>query len=732
MSSRVVVTLESVFLALAAAFLLFQIASVWPTVATMIAARDLRKARASENRKETKEATRALIRRRPEDGELRLLLSRTLLDGGDSRKARDAYAAAAKRSLTPRHHAAVQVGMGSALLLKKSPPTKEDLAAAIKAFKKGAKVRGASGDAQALLAVAHIWAGDLDAARAAADAATAVETTKGRKIGLGIEPSAALACAKAYLAGASGDAATALQELRRARMLAPQGDSVIGKYVSETMKGIELEAATRPDAAPALRTKLVTHLQTEGPKGIADEKSFPLFFRAAFSCALSENANVRKIGMDLLSRAVAGRPADPAPCVAMAAALAHGVAPLWEEAEKAHKSAMAAAAKKGGTDGGLSVIDLLPGGGSRKRKTESTNRSLKQIDKVGLRIGDSLAKAAALRVAAGNAEGAAQAAAFYEYLFRWHLRASELSTHTTARRIRELKAASLATAMSELLGERIPRTEAAARLLRNAGAVYAKNWAWEKAGACFAKSLELSADQPNLKPYMDSMRKPPRVVAVHPSTPGQLQAGSPVVGVEIALPGSVAGLKECKVEASVSSGGGESKGITPVVSGTGLWYIPKEGELADGLVKVHFAVTDASGRRIEAETSFRVDSSPPEITSRFPGSDAIVADKHTVIRIGWRDPSGIDPDSIQVVLEPVAAAAVRRILVDKGLQKTGRFTGAHTWKSKSPVVTKADATEGTITTGTMSELPVGVFRVRVRMRDAMNKVREDAWKFTVR
>jgi tetratricopeptide (TPR) repeat protein len=725
------VTLVSVFLALAAAFLISQVASVWPTVATMAAARDLRKARASENRKETEAAARSLIRRRPENGELHLLLSRTILDGGDPKKAGSAYAAAAKRSLTSRHRAAVQVGMGAALLRRRSPPSKKDLAAAIKSFKKGAEVSAASGDAQALLAVAHIWAGDLDAARAAADAATAAETSKGRKAGLGIQPSAALACAKAYLAGASGDAATSLQELHRARMLVPRDDTAIGKYVSEMMKNIELEAAVRPEAAPALKAKLVKHLQTEGPKGIADEDSFPRFFRAAFSCALSKSTNVRKIGMDILKRAVVGRPADPAPHVAIAAALAHGAEPLWEEAEKAHKSAMAAAARRGEKEDGLSVADILPGGGGRKRTNGSASKSLKRLDAVGLQIDDALAKAAALCAAAGNAEDMVQAAALYEYLFRWYLRSSELSTHGTARSIRELKAASLVTAMSGLLGERIPRTAVAARLLRNAGAIYAKSCAWEKAGACFAKSLELSADQPTLKPYMDSIAKPPRVVAVHPAVPGQLLAGPPVVGVEIALPESVAGLDECKVEVLANSGG-ESKSITPVVSGTGLWYIPKAGEFADGLVKVHFTVTDASDRKIEAETSFRVDSSPPEITSRYPGSGAVVTDKHTVIRIGWRDPSGIDPDSIHVVLEPVAAATVRRLLVEKGLQKTGRFSGAHTWKSKSPVVTRADAVEGTIITGTMSALPTGVFRVRVRMRDAMNKLREDAWKFTVR
>jgi hypothetical protein len=655
------------------------------------------------------------------------------------------------------------------LLLKSTPPSPEDLAAALKAFERGAAARDVAGDARALQAVAHIWAGDLDAARAAAE---------GVKKGLGLEPSAALACARAYLAGAADDPAAALQELRRARMLAPGDDTPIGKYVSGAMKSFELETAARPGAPAALRTKLVKHLQAEGPKGIVDERSYPLFFRAAFSCALSANPAETKIGMHLLSRAAEGRPKDPMPLVATAAALTHGAAPLWKKAEE---EAKVAAVRGGGTvDAGPSVLDLLPGGGPAKPKTTRASKPLVEIDKTGARIAESLAKAAALYAAGtpdgapgnaedaagtpgsalgrtegaagtpnsapgrtegaagtpgsalGRTESAARAVGLYEYMFRWHLRASELSTHDAARRTRELRAAAQAVAMKDLLGERAPHNEAAARLLRNAGAIFARNCAWEKADACFTKSLELFGEQPNLKPYAESMRKPPRVVAVHPSTPGELQSGPPLAGVEIALPEAVGSLQDCKVEASVGAGSGERKAVTPVVSGTGLWYVPKEDELPDGLVEVRFAVTDPSDRKIEAKVSFRVDSAPPEITSRFPGPDAIVSDRHTVIRIGWRDPSGIDPASVQVILEPVRATFVRRLLVDKGLQKSGRFTGAETWKSKTPVVRAGGATEGTIVTGTMSDLPPGVFRVRVRMRDAMSKLKEDAWKFTIR
>ncbi|MHC4252786.1 MAG: hypothetical protein ACYS9X_27015, partial [Planctomycetota bacterium] len=110
MNSRVVVAIEGVLLAGAAAFLISQVAGVWPSVATMFAARDLHKARASADRKATEKTLRSLVRRRPRDGGLRLLLSRTIMSGGDHKKAGDAYAEAAKRSATPGCRAAAELG----------------------------------------------------------------------------------------------------------------------------------------------------------------------------------------------------------------------------------------------------------------------------------------------------------------------------------------------------------------------------------------------------------------------------------------------------------------------------------------------------------------------------------------------------------------------------------------------------------------------------------------------
>jgi len=729
-NKRGLVALGGVLLAGAVAFLAFQALRIWPTVSAKLAVRGLYNARMSGDLGKTEKAARSLVRQRPADGPLRLLLSRTVFDRGDFGKAEKAYGEAAKRSRSPSHRAAAEVGRGAALLLKSSPPASDDVAAAIETLEKAANTRSASGDARALLAVAHIWAGDLDAARAAAEAAATANAEKGTKGGLGLGPSASLACARAYLAGVSGDAAKALQELERARMLLPSSDTPVGEYLSSVMKAFELETASRPGASTALRSKLVKHLQSEGPKGIADEKTYPLFFRAAYSCALSPLVTENRIGMDFLSRAVAARPKDPMPLVATAAALARKAEPLWESSAAAAK---AAAAKHGADyDARATVIDLLLEGRRGVAVAAPAGDSLKKLDSLGAKIDECLTKAAALYAASDDEDGARRALAIHEYLFRWHLRASELCTRRAERRERELVAASRAMAVKKLLGERIPRTKAAARLLRNAGALFAGHAAWEKAGACFTESLELFGDQPNLKPYSESMRKRPSVVAVYPSKAGELQAGPPLAGIEIAMPKTMAGLRDCKIEASVGTGDGPRKAVTPVISGTGLWYVPGEGEVPDGLVEVRFAVTDPSGYKIEAKTSFRVDSSPPEITSRFPEPGAVVTNRQTVFRIGWRDPSGIAPESVQVVLEPVAAEGFfRRILVDKGLQKSGRFSGAETWKSKAPVI-QAGASEGTIVTGTMSALPPGVFRVQVRMRDAMDKVVKDAWKFTVR
>jgi tetratricopeptide (TPR) repeat protein len=724
------VALQGVLLAGAVVFLLSQVVGIWPTVATKLGASSLHDARTAGNRKRTEKAVRALIKQRPRDGELRLLLARTILAGGDFKKARKEYAAAAKQSASPGHRAAAELGKGVALLAKSTPPSEENLAAAVKAFEKGAATQSTAGDAQTLLAVAHIWAGDLDAARAAVRAAGVAEAKKGTRNCLGLAPSAALACTRAYLAGTEGDAVTASAELRRARFLVRGNDSPIGKYISESMKVFELEAASLPGASSSTRTKLVKHLKAEGPKGIADEKSYPLFFRAAFSCALSKDANHKKVGMSLLARATEDRPSDPMPLIATAVALAREAKPLWREAENKAKSNDGKRIAAG--DARNQLLDLLPGGGAAKPGAGRLSKPLKELAKISVKLGGALTKAAARYVSAGDEEGAAWAVDIFEYLFRWHLRTAELSTRASARRPRELLAAAQIVAMKKLLGKRIPATEAAARLLRNAGAIFAKYSAWEEANACFARSLELFSDQPNLKPYAESMRMPPRIVAVYPAKAGELLAGPPLAGVEIALPESINSLHDCKVEASVGMDKGERKAFTPVISGTGLWYVPGEGELADGLVEVRFAITSPLGHKAEAKTSFLVDSSPPEITSRFPKPGSTVTDRHVVIRIGWRDPSGIDPESVWIKLEPVTAAAVSKILVDKGRQKSGRFSGTHTWKSKSSVIPEGSTFKGTIVTGTMSALATGVFRVRVRMRDAMNKMKEDSWKFTVR
>jgi hypothetical protein len=160
--------------------------------------------------------------------------------------------------------------------------------------------------------------------------------------------------------------------------------------------------------------------------------------------------------------------------------------------------------------------------------------------------------------------------------------------------------------------------------------------------------------------------------------------------------------------------------------------VPGEGEFPEGAIEVRFEVDVPFAGKTQATSAFPVDGSPPEIVSRSPGADAVITDKQPYIRIGWKDASGLDPDSVEVVLEPVTATFPRQVLVTKGRQKSGKYVGSVTWKSTAPVVPPEATTSGVIVTGTSGACPTGVFRVKVRMKDAFGRAKQDAWTFSIR
>ncbi len=740
MGSRITAVFAAVLFAAAGAFLIVQAVGIWPRVKFVARARRLEAARASGKTGEIVEVALALSRLRPRDGSLRLIHARALLAAGKFKTARNAYAKTADVTKDRKLRAAAEIGRGCAILMKLSRPAARGLSKAAardfdkarQAFEKALEIAPRLAEAKVMLAVAALWTGDIERARAA------VEGAKGL---LEREPAAVLACVRAYLAAAKGDAASAHKEFRRARALEPRSETPLGRHVARCVQMLDLEDASRPGAGRNLRRTLVKHLKAEGPRGITTPRDYPVFLRAAFSCARSEVSAERSLGMDLLARAAEEHEDDPAPLLVRVAATAFRLLPLWEKAAGFAKSARRGA----GARASVSVLDLLPGTGSAPKPAgkSPSNPHLAQIDAEGDRIDKDAGKAATLLVAGGGRKGApadvAGALGLFEYIFRWRVRAAELSTDPAMRRTREAAAAALVLAADKLLGPALlgaPGTPdglaaKAAALMRNAGVLFARQSAWKEALACFRRSLEILPGQGELEEYLEE-QKGIRVAAVYPAVPGELQPSRPLLGAEFFLPEGVKGLKSCKVKASLGLKGGTRKAIQPLVSGTGLWYAPEEGELPDGLIEARFTVTSPLSKRVEAVVSFRVDGSPPKITSCRPGRDAVIDQRHPLIRIKWREPSGLDPESVEVALEPVKAVFFRRVLVTKGRQKSSRYVGDVTWKKNDAAVRGGAGASGEIVTGTTSEIPTGIFRVRVRMKDTFGHQLKDDWTFTVR
>lgn len=693
MNSRIAVVMAGVLLLGASGFLAVQALRLGPRMEAASAARRFEDVRASGNLQEIAKAAAEFVRLRPRDVSVRLLRARALLAAGKYAEARRAYAEAAGLAREPTLRAAAEIGRGSAILLKSSLPASADLDAAKKAFQQALRAPPRVPDAQACLAVVHAWAGDLKATDAA------VRAAKGT---LHLEPAIALACCRAFVAASKGDSASAHKEFRRAQALDPTMRTALGKYLARRVKVFELDAGSRPDASKELRKGLVEQLKAEGEQGIINPDTYPLFLRAAFACAGVPGQG--GTGMGLLGRAIASRPEDPIPLLFRAVAVARQLGPLWEKA------------------GTFAT--------ARGRRKSQTNPHLKEMDRADARMLKDMAKAAEFHAARGG-EGAQHALGIFDFLLRWHLRKAELSTNPAFRRTRELAAASVALAADRCLGKSKPN-KALAALMRSAGVLLAKHSAWSKAYACFARSLEILPGQTELAAFVEKMRKGMVVVAVHPPAAGRARTSRPLAGVEFSVPGWLTDLSAYKVAASVGTKDGPRTAITPVVSGTGLWYIPREGEFPEGLIEVRFEVTDPLSGKVNATASFSIDGSPPEITSRHPEPAAIIRDRQPLIRIGWKDPSGLDPGSVEVVLEPVAAQATRKVLVSKGRHKAGRYQGSVTWKAKSPVVPAEARDSGEIVTSSSGALPQGTFRVRARLRDAFGHLKEDAWTFTIR
>lgn len=382
----------------------------------------------------------------------------------------------------------------------------------------------------------------------------------------------------------------------------------------------------------------------------------------------------------------------------------------------------------------ISVYDCLPGQDlPRPGMPSSPDRSLASIEKTEMPLVRAVIaaaeKAAALSQRRGDG-GAELALSLARFLYIWKMRQAELSATVAKRREREMKALEAVALAERLLGDRMPRGQVSAWLYRNKGVVLAGRLDTEGALAAFRKSLEIRPDQKDLAKLLSPEASSLKVVATYPD-PSPLHPFRPLVGVEFRLPLGVRSLEECTTKATLGPVGGAAKPIEPRVTGTGLWYLPGPGDLPDGDMEARFSVADPLGRRAAAAVRFRVDTSPPVIVESFPASGATTAERRPLFRVKWKDLSGIDPETVTVILEPVTAEFFRQILVEAGRQKTLRFAEPK-WRRGDSAVKGVGGTAGEIFTAATPELPAGSYKLTVYMEDNYRHAGRYVWKFTVR
>jgi len=718
---RKLIAIESVIVGAGVIALLAQAGRIWARWTVVREVRAFNSAALGGSPEAASDAARALATKMPSDHRLSLARARWLLAAGKHEQARAEYSALASRPAGPEVQAAAELGLGATLVSRSSRPSQADVQAAIEAFGRAQAKAARLPDAGALMAAAKLWAGDLAGARAAAESAALLAKTTLPSA----EAQATLFCALGCLAVAGGDLAAAAAEYRKASLLAPPSSGPLGSHVAASLSAVEFELATRPGAPGELRARMVKRLAAEGQKALADPSSRASFLRAAVACARSGSGAERQLGTDLLAKAVATRGKDRTPLILRAALAAEELAPLWAKAEAA---ARAAGASSAAPDPRQLLLEILPG--AEKTSPEPARQAsaaLAEIASAEKRLFEDL-KTAASEAASEGGDGLAEALAIGEYLFRWKMRQAELSTGAHERSANELAAAAVVGWVAELLGERMPRTAEAALLLRNAGAVYEGHLDRQKSISFFKRSLDIDERQADLRALLQGGGA--SVVATYPGTE-RLQPLVPVIGAEFALPAEVPTLEVCKVEALLGPKGGEPVPVKTAISGTGLWCIPEAGKLPDGLLEARFSVTDPLGRKTEASSTVRIDTSPPEIVRRAPAPGGMIGDRQPLVQVSWNDPGGLDADSVEVILEPVRAESVRQVLVTGGRQKGQRMAEPVKWRAKDPAVKGASGTSGEIVTSPGSELPPGVYRVRVSMRDSFQHLREDAWTFTI-
>jgi tetratricopeptide (TPR) repeat protein len=705
-----------------AAVLAFQIVVVRPRLSLAKMLRDFTKARAAGDAEGTLRAAKGARRHLPKDARLRLFCAHSLFASGDFDGAAAVYEEITGGA-SSKVKAAALTGRAATLLAKRPAPADEDIKEALDLLKRARTIAPDLPDVVAVAAIARIWAGDEAGAR---EAITDLERLKEDGKRLGVDAAAGWYCARGFVSVGSGDIDAATSEVRRAASIIPARETGLGEYIGASMDFLALEAAARPGASQKERDDMAARLGAEGPAGLSNPRTYPLFVRAAGAMSLV-SSKTRTVGLGLLEQAIDGHKEDPVPVMYRIAALASDHTDSWKRAAESKRAG-------DGSANVVSAYDVLPETGLRRQgPSAAVNRGLIEIEKGEPPLLKAVEAAAERAAALEDERGPELVLSLARFLFTWKMRQSELSANVRARRRREREALSAVALVERLLGDRVPRGAVAAALFRDAGAILADRSDTEAALAAFRKSLAMDPGQEDLVKLLAPEAGSLKLVATYPDD-SLLHSVPPLVGVEFRLPVGVAAINECTWQATLGpalEALGPARPVEPRATRTGLWYLPEATELAASDMEARFVVTDPIGRTVEATVTFRVDVGPPVIVESFPTAGATIGEKRPVFRIRWKDLAGVNPKSVVVRLDPVTAAFPPQSLVEGGEQKTSRFMEPK-WRRGDPAVTGARETAGEIFTSAMSELPTGSYRLTLDMEDNFRRSKKHVLEFEVR
>jgi hypothetical protein len=174
-----------------------------------------------------------------------------------------------------------------------------------------------------------------------------------------------------------------------------------------------------------------------------------------------------------------------------------------------------------------------------------------------------------------------------------------------------------------------------------------------------AKEKKFNAE--GLERLLAGLGRKPEVVDVWPNPQRRWFGARPLIGGTLKVLKGSGPLKEASLLLGKTA-------LTPVITGSQVFYVAEDDAALDGDHEVGISVTDEFGARIEfPKFTFGMDKRPPEI--KVAPDDGSAIDPKQLWTISVRDASGIDPAQTQVVLKSVKPTKITRDLVKEGKYK---------------------------------------------------------------